>query len=149
MIYDKLENISFYLGMHPHLDTALRYIASHDLNELSFGRTEVDGANVFINVMEASARPEEEISYEIHRSYMDIQIDLTGVEAIQIGDMMKQSQVCFNEETDFGTVCCPTSSSCIMGPGSFIICMAGEPHKPGIATGPDRSLKKCVVKVHV
>jgi beta-galactosidase beta subunit len=25
--------------------------------------------------------------------------------------------------------------------------MAGEPHKPGISTGPDTALLKCVIKV--
>lgn len=37
----------------------------------------------------------------------------------------------------------------VMEAGRFLICMAGEPHKPGVAAVADRRLKKCVVKVAV
>lgn len=55
MIYDKLENIGRYKGMNKHLDTAIDYILHNDLSSLPSGRTELDGDNVYINVMEAAA----------------------------------------------------------------------------------------------
>ena len=109
MIYDKLSNLKAYLGFCKNLDTALNYLASHDLNSLPMGKTVVDGENVFLTVMTES----------------------------------------YQEETDFGTVSCKSLVSCTMGVGSFIICMAGEPHKPGVAAEEDIFLKKCVVKVHI
>lgn len=148
MIYDKLNNIGNYKGSNPHLDTAIEYILSHNLDELPIGRTEVDASFVYINVMEAQSAPASERDFEIHKNYMDIQIDLAGTEIIEIGDEASMSVSDYNEETDFGKAECPALTSCTMGKGNFIVCMPSEPHKPGIQACEDTFLKKCVVKVH-
>lgn len=149
MIYDKLSNLCLYKGMHPNLDTAIDFLASHSLNLLPLGRTEVDKEKVFINVMEAQAAPAAEKAYEIHKKYMDIQIDLEGIENIQIGDRASMEVQNFDPSSDFGTVNCSLLSVCTLGPGNFIVCMPQEPHMPGIVTGKDCFLKKCVVKVQI
>lgn len=149
MIYDKLENIERYRGISVWLDQAIDFISSTDLESLPLGRTEISGNHVFANVMQAEAGDEETNKFEIHKKYMDIQIDLEGTEIIQIGLDPSGALDEFSEETDFGTVICEKDTSCIMGSGRFIICMGEEPHKPGIAACGDRYLKKCVVKVAV
>lgn len=149
MIYDKLANIGRYKGMGKNLDTAIDYILHSDLSSLPLGRTELDGDNVYINVMEATAGPLETRGYEIHKKYMDIQIDLSGTEIIHTGDMGAMSIDSYDDASDFGTVQCPDLASCTIGPGNFILCMAEEPHKPGIAASDDTALKKCVFKVHI
>lgn len=149
MIFDKLSNIKNYLGMNSNLDTAINYILEHDLNTLPMGKTELKGNQVYINVMEAQASPGDNRSYEIHKNYMDIQIDLEGVELIQTGDSAAMNIADYNTETDFGTVICENLADCIIGPGNFIICTAGEPHKPGCSVSENTFLKKCVFKVHI
>lgn len=149
MIYDNLENIQRYRGISRYLDSAVDFLAGHDLHLLPFGRTEIMGEDVFVNVMEAQAQEESKGKFEIHKKYMDIQIDLEGTEIIQIGLGEAKTLDCFNVQTDFGTVSCTRSASCVMGPGRFIICMGEEPHKPGIMAGEERYLKKCVIKVAV
>ena len=54
---------------------------------------------------------------------MDIQIDVEGTEIIQIGLDNGEVQDAYDEETDFGTVSCGKSASCVLGPGRFIVCM--------------------------
>lgn len=149
MIYDKLANIGFYKGINKNLDTAIDYILRNDLSALPMGRTELDGDMVYINVMEANAGPLETRNYEIHKNYMDIQIDLSGVEIIDTGDSSSMSVGSYDEAADFASVQCDSLASCTIGPKNFILCMAGEPHKPGIAASEDTALKKCVFKVHV
>ena len=55
MICDTLEHLNRYRGFHENLDTAIDYLTAycvgHTLADLPLGRTEVDGENVFINVM--------------------------------------------------------------------------------------------------
>lgn len=149
MIYDKLTNAKRYLGFSANLDTALRFIAEHDLNELPLGKTAILDDQVFVNVMMADAGPLGEKRFEIHKKYMDIQIDIFGTERIDIGDSNDMNVLEFNADGDIGFVNCNTLTECTMGPGNFIICMADEPHKPGIATCANVSLKKCVIKVHI
>lgn len=149
MIYDKLSNLGLYKGMNPNLDTAIDFITTHDLNELPLGKTVVDGTNVYINVMDAKASPVEERAYEIHKNYMDIQIDLVGVERIDTGDCTKMEVDEYDEEKDVAKATSVDLAQCLIGPGNFIICMAGEPHKPNIAVSEDTVLKKAVCKVHI
>lgn len=150
MIYDKLEKVERYLGIHPNLDLAVHYIMTHSLTELPDGRTELCADKVYINTMNARTAPANQQGYEIHKNYMDIQIDLSGTEIIEIGDTANASVHDYNPATDFGTADCPRLVSCAMGPGNFIICMPQEPHKPGVAqNGTAAAVRKCVFKVHI
>lgn len=148
MIYDSLKDIGKYKGTNKNLDAAIDYVMSHDLNELALGRNEVDGDRVFINVMEATAKPASEVQYEIHHYYYDIQIDLKGVERIDIGDAATFAGE-YHEEGDGALGTADTKCQCVIGEGNFIICMPYEPHKPTIAACDNTAVKKAVVKVHI
>ena len=67
MICDTLEHLGRYKGLHPNLDTAIDYLLAHDLSALPDGRTEVDGDEVFINVMDADLNPHTGSHAEYHR----------------------------------------------------------------------------------
>lgn len=149
MVYDKLENIGHYRGISAWFDMAAKFLENTDLTALPLGRTEIHGDKVFINVMEAVAKDEHEVDYEIHREYMDIQIDLEGTEVILIGGGDIKEKKPFREDIDFGTVLCEEAARLYMGAGRFALCMGEEPHKPGIAVLPERKIKKCVVKAAV
>lgn len=149
MIFDKIENLKLYKGMNQNLDTAIDFILSHDLDKLPLGRTEIDSDQVYINVMDAKAFPIEERNYEVHKNYMDIQIDLMGIERIDTGDITRTTLRDYDETKDVGTADAPDLASCIIGSGNFILCMAKEPHKPNIAVCEDTILKKAVCKVHI
>ena len=85
MIYDEIKNISRYRGISSNLDTAIDFLEKTDLKSLPLGKTEILDDKVFANVMEVQAKDEEELSFEIHKKYMDIQIDVEGTELILIG----------------------------------------------------------------
>ncbi|MEG0962581.1 MAG: YhcH/YjgK/YiaL family protein [Lachnospiraceae bacterium] len=149
MIYDKLENIAHYLGCNKNLDFAISYILEHDIFSLPLGKTQLLDDLVYVNVMNANAQELEKQNFEIHKNYMDIQIDLSGTEMIHIGDASNMTFHDYNSQTDFAVADCATLTSCMIGPGNFILCMACEPHKPGISIGKDTVLKKCVFKIHI
>ena len=148
MICDALENLNRYRGLHKNLETAIDYLTAyyvaHDLSDLPLGRTEVDGENVFINVMEAGLNPDS-ARLEYHKKYADLQIDLTGgegwgyetapgteVEPYQPDIGKKDS-----EDAVFGT----------LGEGRFVLFFPGELHRPGVEMpGCDR-VRKAVVKI--
>ncbi|MDO4262009.1 MAG: YhcH/YjgK/YiaL family protein [Eubacteriales bacterium] len=147
MIYDKLERIGLYRGMDRSLDAAIDFLLSHDLHALPLGRTEILGDRVFLNKMEANASPAEGRPFEVHRRYADIQIDVSGSERVDTGELSDFHCPDFSEEKDIGFGDCAVCASCVLRPGDFTVCLAGEPHKPGICTGADTALVKCVVKV--
>lgn len=148
MIYDKLNKISAYKGLNKNLDTAIDYITSHNLQELPLGKTVIDGDNVYVNCMECETAPISSKKYELHREYMDIQIDLKGAERVITGDSASMEMGEYNADGD----CCFGQSAplcdCTLGPEAFTICMVGEPHMPGVALENPESIRKCVFKVH-
>lgn len=147
MIYDLLVNIGNYRGIGRNLDRAIEYLIKTDLDTLPMGRTEIDGDRVFLNMMEAETHELKCDSYEIHRAYMDIQIDLEGCEVI--GTALDGVTLVGEYSPDFQRAAAPagTGCNCVMGPGRFIICMTGEAHAPGGWMGSAEKVKKCVVKV--
>ena len=123
MICDTLDQLHLYKGFHKNLDTAIEFLAAHPLDTLPLGRTEVDGDEVFINVMDADLKPHTGSHAEYHRLYADLQIDLTGGEGWGYAV--------------FGA----------LGEGRFVLFFPGELHRPGVEMpGCDR-VRKAVVKI--
>ena len=72
MIYDTLEHRDQYRGLSPRLAKALDFLAETDFFALPDGRCDIDGDEVFANVMTYETKTANETP-ESHRRYMDIQ----------------------------------------------------------------------------
>lgn len=149
MIFDQLQQIGKYRGLSRNLDTAITFLEHTDLETLPLGRTTIEGDEVFINVMYAETKHSESLLFESHKRYMDIQIDLEGVECVEIGKEEGHLTKAYDEVADIGFHEVEKAIPCVLGKGCFVVCMAGERHKPGIAVGKPSQIKKCVVKVGV
>lgn len=147
MIFDELRNIGQYQGITKNLDTAIAFLQKTDVTTLPVGKTEIDGDNVFITVMEVVTKDKEELRFEYHKEYMDIQMDIEGTETFYIGLGKKETGEPFNVETDFGLCDAEQSVECVMGAGKFVVCMPEEAHMPSASFGEERNVKKAVVKV--
>lgn len=146
MIYDTLTHLPLYRGIHPNLDTAIDYLTTQDLYALENGRHEVDGDNVFVNVMDAAYHAEGEGTFEAHRTYADIQISLTGDESIGWLPLSLFPEWDEKEETKLFDQF-PTADVLLpMKRGTFVIVFPQDAHAPGIGTGKGR---KAVAKVRV
>ena len=148
MICDALEHLNRYRGLHRNLDTAIDYLAAyhvaHDLSDLPLGRTEVDGENVFINVMEADLSPDS-TRLEYHKKYADLQIDLTGGEGW--GYETAPGTEVEPYQPDIGKKDSEDAVFGALGEGRFVLFFPGELHRPGVEMpGCDR-VRKAVVKI--
>ena len=72
MIFDQLENLIRYRGIHKNIDTAIDYLLSHDVSNLNSGRYEVDGDRVFFFLQENTLSQQQEESFEFHQRYLDL-----------------------------------------------------------------------------
>ena len=145
MICDTLEHLSLYRGFHKNLDTAITFLTACDLNTLPLGRIEVDGENVFINVMDADLRDADGAAFEYHRRYADLQIDITGGEGWGYTNEP-------GEEVDEYTVDCGFQDSAsvvsgALGEGRFVLFFPTELHKPGLVQDGCANVRKAVVKI--
>lgn len=151
MITDTLANLSRYRGLHKNLDAAIDWLAAHDVAGLPDGRTPIRGDEVFVNVMDAGLRDAEDATFEYHRRYADLQIDLTGAERwdwAAEGAPLAQDKP-YNAAGDAGFVAGPQQASGKLGEGRFVLFFPGEPHKPSCLCGACTRLRKAVIKIGI
>ena len=147
MIYDKTENAQRYMGISRNLDRALRYMAETDLAQMEDGRHEIEGDEVFVNIMQADTKADKK-EYEFHEEYYDIQIDLSGREDILFAQEFQEITKPYSGNGDIGMGICTCETVCHLEPGKFAICMPTEPHMPGVAAeGREERIRKAVIKV--
>ena len=148
MITDTLANLARYRGLHKNLDTAIAWLAGHDVTALPLGRTVIDGDAVFVNVMEAELRDAEGAAFEYHRRYADLQINLTGSEHWGWAVSGTEDKP-YDEAADAGFVTGPEQAGGELGEGRFALFFPGEPHKPSCRTPGCGHVRKAVVKIEM
>ncbi len=82
MILDVKKNASLYKGIHSHLDKAIDYMLSADLNALPVGKHLIEGEDVFVLIQEYETKAIDAALFETHQKYLDIQLILSGEEWI-------------------------------------------------------------------
>lgn len=149
MIYTDFDNLERYLGMGEHLDTAIRYIKEHSLDELHNGRNEVDGDFVFINCFEYETLPEEKAAFEAHEKYADVHMVISGEERIGVSDMSLMTVTAKDEATDSIECYGETENYLILKPGKVVVVFPEDAHKVKVMTDSVSQVKKAVAKVLV
>ncbi|NPI97371.1 DUF386 domain-containing protein [Escherichia coli] len=136
-------------GLHPALQDALTLALAARPQEKAPGRYELQGDNIFMNVMTFNTQSPVEKKAELHEQYIDIQLLLNGEERILFGTAGTARQ-CeeFHHEDDY-QLCSAIENeqAIILKPGMFAVFMPGELHKPGCVVGEPDEIKKVVVKV--
>ena len=74
MIVDAVKNAELYYSLSPRIKQAFDWLAKTDVEALTPGRHDIDGDNLFVNVMDVELKPREEAALEVHNRYIDIQI---------------------------------------------------------------------------
>ena len=147
MICDTLGHLRRYKGLDHNLDTAIDYLLAHDVSSLPLGRTDVDGDEVFINVMDASLKPLEGSHLEYHRKYADLQLDLTGGEGWGFATEAGTEAGPFSGDIGFRDA--EDAVTGALGEGRFVLFFPGELHRPGVARPACTALRKAVVKIRM
>ena len=140
-------------SLGPNFRKAFEFLRKTDLTTLKIGRTEVDGDNVFVNVMEAKLAPfDGPGKTEAHRKYIDIQLPINGKETFGVFTMTdKELALPFNEKDDY--VLFETKTEPVeLKPGEFIMFLPPYGgHRPCCTreATPPAGYRKAVVKVKV
>ncbi|WP_145593975.1 N-acetylneuraminate anomerase [Yersinia aleksiciae] len=150
MISGSLTQTAFFGGLPERLQWVLAYLAKQPLVELSCGRHEIDGELLFMNVMEFDTQPAESKKAEMHRTYADVQLLISGIEGIEYSTLTPTERLeAYHADDDYQLIAeIPDKSLLCMLPGMFAVFLPGEPHKPGCKITGSGTIKKVVVKVH-
>jgi YhcH/YjgK/YiaL family protein len=148
MILDTIDKLSTYEILHKHFPLATQFLARPDLADLPDGKCEIRGDEIYAIVARANGRPPDNAQLEIHNNYIDIQVVLSGVDAIG----WKPRSTCinatadFDEENDVQLYTDSPDAWTEVHPGQFAIFFPDDAHAPMVSNG---MLHKVIIKIAV
>ena len=129
---------------------AFQYLKTTDLANAGLGKTALDGENLFASIAEYFPKKREEVRYESHQKYIDIQYVIKGEEIMGITTRDKVTDdEAYNEENDITFYKSESGDYRLATPRNFLVFFPEDMHRPSITTGDSVMVKKVVVKVKV
>ena len=121
-----------YKNVHPKFGEAFEIIKKLVNENAPDGEYEIDGKNAYAFISSYETKTEEEVNFEAHKKYIDIQCVISGTEVIGfenadevklIEDYKDGNDICFYElNSDYDKV--------ILNRGEFAVIMPQELHAP-------------------
>lgn len=146
MIVDAIKNAELYYSLSPRIKQAFDWLSTADVQALSAGRHDIDGDNLFVNVMDVELKPREAAALEVHDRYIDIQI--------MVGDTEEYgwSERCdchspreeFNRERDVQFFTDTPQTFFTLNERQFAILFPEDAHAPMLGKG---SVRKLIFKL--
>ena len=133
------------------LERAFEYLARTDLSALPLGRTDIEGDDVYVTLSEADTKPPEQVQFEAHRRYIDIQLVVRGQEAIAVTPLAGLVTVePYDAAKDIEFFAVPQQSETLaLRAGDFAVFTPGDAHRPSLHLDGPHVSRQAVVKVSV
>jgi YhcH/YjgK/YiaL family protein len=146
MILDTLENAGLYESINPGFKQAFDFLRNTDLVALPLGKIELDGTNLFVNVVDITGKSADEARMETHNNYIDIQVPVGAAETMGwiAGNKLKEITAPYNSEKDVCFFADKATNFIVVQPFEFAVFFPEDGHQPGIAQGVH---KKIIIKV--
>lgn len=147
MIYDTLDHLSRYEGLHSGVLQGLRFLAETDFSATQETRFELDGERLFAFLQSYETHSND--TPEAHRKYIDIQYLIEGEELVGVAPLEEMTEeVEAKPENDIWFYRGATTPLPI-GNRRFLVLFPEDAHAPCLPLGESSAVKKCVVKVAV
>jgi len=147
-LHSSINKDSFYVAYHrnPKLwDAAFAFLRTKGLDTLAPGKYPIMGDAVFASVSEAPTHNPDEVKWESHSDYIDLQYIIKGKELIGVADTAK------------ATITKPYTPDVInytadgtyytAGQGEFFLFFPNDAHRPTLKAAGYDSSKKIVIKI--
>ncbi len=147
MILDTLQNSALYNAISPRMARAFELIAGTDWMTVEPGIHELDGRDIYVNVMDVELKRPGDAKLEVHDAYIDIQVLVRG-EREAFGwsprsDVRKPLGE-FDVEKDIRFYDDEPQCYYTLRPGQFTILLPEDAHAPMVGEG---AIRKIIVKV--
>ena len=146
--FDKKEFAIHYFKNKEWWDKAFNFLKTEDLSAISVGVHELDSQNVFVKVTEYNSKNREDVAFEAHKEYSDIQYVVSGTEFIELADLSGASlKTPYDQTKDIVFYDARERETHIGKPGTFFLIFPEELHRSGIKVEEIAPVKKIVIKV--
>ena len=149
MIFDSLEHASGYASLNPAFEKAFCFLRESMKQIPQPGRYDLDGDRLYAMVQTYTTRPAEQVQWEAHRKYIDIQLLLSGRERIgyaKAENMVDPGE--YQPEKDVQLAASAENPSYLsLSGGDFAVFYPHDAHQPTCEDGFSADAVKAVVKV--
>lgn len=149
MIFDDLASSSRYESLGPRFARAFQWLRQADVASLADGRLAIDGDDVYVLVQRGLTKPLDQVKWEAHRRYADIQYVAQGREAMYCQPLARTRPGEYLGEKDFVPLETDSWTELEVRAGSFAVFFPEDAHRPGILIPGAEPVVKLVVKVRV
>lgn len=151
MITGKLPPKTENSALADRIAAALDFLARSDLAAVECGSQVVVEGEIIANFMAFDTVDEDDVQFETHDRFADIQLVISGSEVFGVADRADLAPLAdYNPEKDITFYADPADySRVILKAGEYIILFPEDAHKPKICLGAPAAVKKVVVKVLV
>jgi biofilm protein TabA len=137
--------------LHHVIFSALKVIQPIDPKSAATGRFPIEGERLYYMLEDRPMRTEKEHRAEAHALYADIHLPLSSSE--RFGFSLPQPGLPIVEDLiearDLAFYADPANETFIIAePGTYLIFMPGELHRPCLAVAEPKSIRKIVIKIH-
>ncbi len=147
-LHPSVNKDSFYAAYHRNTnswDAAFAFLRNVNLKELRPGKYPIIGDEVFASVTEAPSHNKEDVKWESHKNYVDLQYIIRGKEMIGIADTSKATIVKpYSPDTINYTA---EGKYYITEPDKFFLFFPNDAHRPTIKVEGYDIVKKIVIKI--
>jgi YhcH/YjgK/YiaL family protein len=149
MICDRIENSARYDTISPGIALALATLRSGSLGGAPDGRHDLDGDRVFALVQRYNTRPLDKCAFESHRKYIDVQMVVSGDEAMGHAPISKlTATTAYDVDKDFSLYERLDGPTWLrLSAGEFAIFFPEDGHMPCAQAAGEAPVVKIVVKV--
>jgi len=146
MIFDSLKNCSLYYSVNPRFQRAFEYLATVDKENIAPGKYEIEGSDIFMNVVEKELKKPGDAKLEVHDKYIDIQVVVRGEETFGWSERRdcREPREAFDAEKDIQFFLDKPQTCYTLHAGQFAVLLPEDAHAPMIGEG---VVKKIIVKV--
>ena len=149
MIIDKISNLSRYVYI-PNVDKAVEFLKNTDLSQLAVGKYDL-GDECRVAVYEYQTKEaEDEILFEAHREYIDLQMVISGEEnlyfqSLDIGEEAKP----YNKEKDVEFYTASWYNTLALDGDNFALIFPNDLHMASFEIDEAKDVKKLVFKLKI
>lgn len=144
MIIDNIKNISLYKALNPRFQRVAEFLSTHCLEDMPLGHYEIDGTELFVNIVEAKPKTVENARLETHNEMIDIQILLQGNEQHGFCPRSILEPSPYDANNDISFYDAPYDNIMKVYPGQAVIYFPEDAHAPAICEAP---IRKAIFKV--
>ncbi|MGL5693831.1 MAG: YhcH/YjgK/YiaL family protein [Peptostreptococcaceae bacterium] len=152
MIYGNLNNDKDLMVFLPEaIKKGIAFLKETDLLNCEAKEYEIQGREIYANVIDTRTKSKEDIRPEVHRKYIDIQCLCNGNEIIGFSrdcdenvvdeEILEKDLIFYSEVKN--------ETELVLSPNDYVILFPEDVHRPAYTNNEHEDIRKVVVKISV